>query len=124
MRTRAVFVPLAVAILSFANAASADLIPTYHTEECNSKKEGDACALSTGEKGTCKIQKDKRNTEGVLACSDLKPLMWTDLHPSPSAEPAKAGSKGGCSVAGGEDGWFFFGAIGGIVALFMRRRAR
>jgi hypothetical protein len=79
---------------SFAGVASADVMPTYYTEECKDKKEGDPCAVPSGERGTCKTTHDKRSTEGFLACSDLKPLMWTDLHPSPSADRGKRHRKG------------------------------
>jgi len=119
-----ILVPLALAALSYASAASADLIVEYPKEPCVNKKEGDACVVADGSKGTCNKVTDKRTPEGYIACTDLKPLLWSDLHPAPSAQPAKTESKGGCSVTGeGAEAWGL-GALVGLAALGARRKRR
>lgn len=117
-------ISLAAALLSLSGLAFADVVPTEH-EECKTKKTGEPCTLADGSRGTCETIHVEKNGKDYRVCGNVKPLLWSDLHPEPSSQPAKAESKSsGCSVGGrGENGAGWIGVMLGM-GILLRKRTR
>lgn len=117
-------ISLATALLGLSGLAFADLVPSEH-EECKMKKTGEKCTLEDGSHGTCETIHVEKNGKDYRVCGNVKPLLWSDLHPEPSAQPGKTEAKSsGCSIGErGENGAGWIGVMLGM-GLLLRMRKR